>query len=173
MSNDLAEKTTIEKTVDMCRLSTKSNLVKSVLASTQFNDPKEVLAKLITESNMENNEAQIMYYRSGHNNRYNTHRNNSFRGNWRGRPFRQNYSSNNYGSNNNNNNHNDNNRNRGRNFNSNFRGRGRSNNYRNQNNRNHDHRENERYIRVIEEENDHAPSPQRGQNTVQMQARQN
>lgn len=169
MNNELAEKTTIDKTVEMCRLSAKTNLVKSILASTTFNDPKEVMAKLITESNVENNEAQILYYRGNNNQRgkYNNFRGNTngqFRGNWRGR----------------NNGQYNNNGNRGRNFKTNYRGRGRGNqnNHNNHNNngysqnRNRDGQNSSRYVRMIEEENERAPSTQRGQNdTVSMQER--
>lgn len=46
----------------MCRYSARSALVKSVLASAQFNEPKEVLAKFITEVNAESTEAQVLAF---------------------------------------------------------------------------------------------------------------
>lgn len=75
MTEHLAEKTTIEKTVEMCRLSARTNLVKSVLASSTFHTPKEVLAKLVTETTTESGEAQVMYFGRNTSNRQN------FRGN--------------------------------------------------------------------------------------------
>lgn len=171
MSQTLAEKTTIDKTVEMCRLSAKTNLVKSVLASTQFSEPKEVIAKLITESNIENTETQILYYRGTNNQRgrfssFRGNRNDQFNQNWRGRRNR----------NSNFNNNNNNSYNRNRNFQSNYRGRGR-NNFNNRgngqsNSRNTDTQNNTRYMRLIEEENDETPTTQRSiNNTVSMQAR--
>ncbi|XP_055316605.1 putative uncharacterized protein DDB_G0284213 [Sitodiplosis mosellana] len=169
MNQHLAEKTTIDKTVEMCRLSAKTNLVKSILASSDFKEPKEVVEKLIIESNVENNEAQVLYYRGNHQNQrmngFNTFRGNgNYRGNYRG----QNENNRNYN-------------NRNRNTKQNFRGRGRrgyNNQYNNnnhgryQNNRNQDGN-NSRYVRVIEEENDQSPTTQRGQqnNTVSMTER--
>lgn len=47
ITRDKANEMAIEKTVEMCRQSAKSDLVRSVIASTSFNDPKEVIAKLI------------------------------------------------------------------------------------------------------------------------------
>lgn len=79
MTHKLAKRMTIDKTVEMCRLSAKTELVKSVLASTQFNEPKEVLAKLITEAGAENKEAQILNF-----NRTNISHRQNFRGNSRG-----------------------------------------------------------------------------------------
>lgn len=167
MSHALADKTTVEKTVEMCRLSARTNLVKSILASTQFTEPKEVLAKLITESNTENNEAQVLFYRGNMQNRFRGNSNNQYRNNnWRGRQNNQ-YNSHN-------------NSYRGRNFNSfNQRGRGRNTNRNNNpnnrnfnNNRNQNYRNNEnRYVRFMEE-NQEAPRPQRGEeNTVSMSER--
>lgn len=52
----------------MCRLSAKSDLVKSVLTSTHFEKPKEVLSKFITESNMENTESRILRFNRSNNN---------------------------------------------------------------------------------------------------------
>lgn len=65
----------IEKTVEMCRATARSNLVKSVLASSSFNDPKAVIAKLLVETNNETKERQVLNYRSDNNNRFS---NNSF-----------------------------------------------------------------------------------------------
>lgn len=167
MSKELAEKMTIEKTVDMCRLSARTNLVKSVLASTDFKSPKDVLAKLITESTAENSENSILYYNTKNNFRGNFQRN--FRGNnQRGNGYRRNF--NNYYNNNNNNNHNykNNYNNRGKNFhqNNNRGNREHNSNYHNNNNRNNhnNNRNNDRnqYVRVVNQENELTPLSQRG-----------
>lgn len=55
-----ANEISIDKTVELCRKSTTSDLVKSVLASTAFKSPKEVVAKLITESDVSYKEKQIL-----------------------------------------------------------------------------------------------------------------
>lgn len=62
MSMQLAQKTAVKKTIEMCRFSAKSMLVRSVLASTHFEEPKEVLAKFVTESNAESVESQILSF---------------------------------------------------------------------------------------------------------------
>lgn len=163
MSKELAEKMTIEKTVDMCRLSARTNLVKSVLASTDFKSPKDVLAKLITESTAENSENSILYYNTKNNFRSNFQRN--FRGNnQRGNGYRRNF--NNY-YNNNNHNYRNNYNNRGKNFhqNKNKGNREHNSNYHNNNRNNHNNnRNNDRnqYVRVVNQENELTPSSQRG-----------
>ncbi|XP_055307170.1 putative uncharacterized protein DDB_G0286901, partial [Sitodiplosis mosellana] len=150
MTHNLAEKTTIEKTVEMCRLSARTNLVKSILASSEFKEPKEVVAKLITETNTENNEVQILYYTRNNNNgrgRYNNFRGTNWQNrqntNWQNRPNGQYRNNNNYRGNSqrgNNNNRNNNN----------YRGRGKqnysqNNNYQNQQNRNNGNRNNTQF----------------------------
>lgn len=45
-----ATEISIDKTVEVCRKSTNSDVVKSVLAAGTFRSPKEVVAKLITEN---------------------------------------------------------------------------------------------------------------------------
>lgn len=159
INQQLAEKMTIEKTVDMCRLSAKSNLVKSILASTTFSEPKEVVAKLITESTTETNEATIFKYNATYNN--NSYRGRGFQNNQnRNRQFNNRYRYNNRYNNSNHTNGSysgnayNNNRRGG------FRGRrGRKpfnqNNWRQPNN--------DRYVRNITSENDEAPSSHRGQ----------
>lgn len=148
-----ALKMTVKKTVEMCRLSAKSDLVKSVLAATHFDEPKEVLAKFITESNQESSETRILAF-----GRYNP--GNRGKGNFRGN-F-NNYRGNNYNNrsnsfrrnNNFRNNFQNNNRFNTRTFNNrgNFRG-----NYR-QNNNNQNRNQNDRYIRVTVPENQEGPS---------------
>lgn len=57
-----ASEISIDKTVQLCRKSTNSDLVKSVLASTAFKSPKDVIAKLITESDTHVKEQQILRF---------------------------------------------------------------------------------------------------------------
>lgn len=158
--HDVANKMTIDKTVEMCRLSARTPLVKSVLASTKFDEPKEVLAKFITEAATENTEVKILSFRNNNNNRGNRQYNNRGQFNNRGGYNRGNFNNNrNYGYNNQNN-HNNFNRGRGR-------GRGRGGGYRNfngQNNyQNNYGNRNERNVRVIQE-NQLAPTQERGGN---------
>lgn len=80
----VAKTMVIDKTIEMCRSSAKTQLVKSVLASTRFDEPKEVLAKYVVEianENKEVKEAQVLRF-SG----------NRGRGRGRGRGGRGNYS---------------------------------------------------------------------------------
>lgn len=73
-----AEELTVEKTVELCRSNTNSDLVKSVLASSRFESSKLVIAKLITESNLEAKEKQVLTYRSNKNkNHFNRNANNN------------------------------------------------------------------------------------------------
>lgn len=60
MTSAKANEISIEKTVELCRKSTTSDLVKAVLASGNFNSPKEVIAKLIVESDTHVKEQQIL-----------------------------------------------------------------------------------------------------------------
>lgn len=141
-----AQEMTIDKTVELCRASAKSQLVKSVLASTSFKTPNEVVAKLVVEQTTETKEAQILSfktnryksggrgnrnYRGNYNNNNNNNRNVARNGN------NQNYNNNNnrnYSQNNSQNysrNNNNNNNNNGRNFRNNN-SRGRNNNNRQQ-----------------------------------------
>lgn len=48
------------KAVEMCRLSAKTDLVKSVLASTNFTEPSDVIAKYIIETAQEKKERQVL-----------------------------------------------------------------------------------------------------------------
>lgn len=156
--HELAMSMTIDKTVEMCRLSAKSSLVKSVLAATKFTEPKEVLAKFITEANQENSETRILAFgnqntngngnnfRRGRGNFGSNNRGNKNNGNGQNNYFRNNY--------NNNNNQ----------FRGNFRGRrGRGRGYFNNNNNGQNGRNNnERYIRIVQE-NGQGPSYGRAQ----------
>lgn len=64
ISLEKAKQMSVENTVKMCRQSARSDLVKSVLASTSFKDPKEVIAKLITEQTTHEQEKQILAFQN-------------------------------------------------------------------------------------------------------------
>lgn len=60
-SKEKAKEIAIEKTVDLCRKSARSDTVKAVLAASKFSEPKEVIAKMIVEINnlkLDRNDAQ-------------------------------------------------------------------------------------------------------------------
>lgn len=62
-----AQELTVDRTVEMCRASARSDVAKSVLASSSFKDPKEVVAKLLIEMNSENKEKQVLSFRTSQN----------------------------------------------------------------------------------------------------------
>lgn len=64
ISQAKAREMSIDKTVEVCRGAARSDLVKSVLASTKFDSPKEVIAKYVVESATEDKEKQILAYRA-------------------------------------------------------------------------------------------------------------
>lgn len=49
LTKEKARQMTIEKTIDMCRRSARNDIVKSVLSSTSYDTPSEVIAKYITQ----------------------------------------------------------------------------------------------------------------------------
>lgn len=125
MTIDKANEITVEKTVELCRHNTRSDLVKSVLEATPFTNPKDVLAKLVTQVTKVRQEHQILAYKAQFNqkanpnmkngknnsnskpflnnrpnNQHQNNRNNSFHGNFRNNNPRQN--SNNWNRSNNN-----------------------------------------------------------------------
>lgn len=72
-----AQEITIEKTIEMCRKSAKSEAVKAVLSASKFTTPNEVIAKLITEQNMIIQERQTQGDNRTQNQNF---KNNRFRG---------------------------------------------------------------------------------------------
>lgn len=82
MTQVKAHELAIEQTVAVCRLNARSDLVKAILASTAFADPKEVVAKLVVEQTNESKEKQVLAFQNRGNNYSN--RNNFNRGNNRG-----------------------------------------------------------------------------------------
>lgn len=161
--HEKAKEMTVEKTVELCRNAARSDLVKSVLAASRFDSPKEVIAKYLVENATESNEKQILAYkRFNNNNRPNNNNrgnfrnfNNRFNNNGRG-----NFQSNNRGNfqNNNRGNFRNNNRGnfRGNNNNNRFNNNGR-NNYYNNNNRNNNNDNNNRFNNVRYAGNGEAP----------------
>lgn len=151
MPAELAKSLTIEKTIEMCRSSARTQLVKSVLASTHFSEPSDVLAKYVVEvanENRETKEAQVLKFTSN-------------RG--RGRGYSRGYN-NNYNNQNRNYNYQNNGYNRGNSWHNNGRGRGRGRGRGGNYNRGNQNGQNERYVRIFEAENAPAPSQERGEN---------
>jgi len=95
-----AEEMSIEKTVEMCRASARSDLVKAILSSTKFNDPKEVVAKFIVETNAEIKEKQVLAYHP-QSNRFARNGKNFGNGNNQNRIYTNNYNGRNNGNRNN------------------------------------------------------------------------
>lgn len=98
---------TIEKTVELCRQTTHSDVVRSIMGAASFGSPQEVISKFIVENTKDKNEKQVLAFRSqqqrqrvqnrgrgnfrgnGQNQRYQNNRNYNNRydnngGNWRG-----------------------------------------------------------------------------------------
>lgn len=65
-----ANELVIEKTVEVCRRQTKLDSVRSVLASSTFSSPAEVVAKLITEQNTVNKERRENYQNKSFGNKF-------------------------------------------------------------------------------------------------------
>lgn len=82
MPDALAKEYTVKKAIEVCRNSARSNLVKSVLASTHFSSPKEVIAKFVVEIATESKEKQVLSFNA------NRHNNSRGRNNFRGRNYR-------------------------------------------------------------------------------------
>lgn len=167
ISQAKAGEMSIEKTVEVCRSAARSDLVKSVLASTKFESPKEVIAKYIVESSTEEREKQILAYRAyqkqnKRGNRYNGNNNNQTANRGRNNNRNGNGGRNNRYGNGGRNNYNNNSQNRngnGRNgYNENNRGRNQSYNNNGGNRSNNDNNRNVRYT-----ENCEAPQLQLGE----------
>lgn len=67
MPRDLAEREVIKKTKELCRANTQNVTVISVLEATKFENPKEVVACFVIESNKTQQEAQILSLRQFQN----------------------------------------------------------------------------------------------------------
>lgn len=103
-----ANEMTIDKTIEMCRASAKSDVVRSILGAAQFTDPKEVVAKLLVETATDHTEKQVFAFEKYNNNKRNGNNRRNDRRPWRGGRGRYNRSfdsSNGYGGNRNNSNY--------------------------------------------------------------------
>lgn len=144
LTQEKANEMAVDKAIDMCRASARSDLVKSVLASSQFKDTKEVIAKLKVETATDTTEKQVLAYQKYNNNNRSKQ---NYRGNSRG------YNNSNNQNNRNNNNQNNNNNYRGRGG---GRGRGRyknnRDNYRNNYQNNYNNNANVRYVETNQEQ---------------------
>lgn len=148
-----ADEMTIQKTVELCRANTRSDLVKSILASATFGSSKEVIAKMITESNVEVQEKQVLSYNKTSYNRNNKNKYNNYNSNY------------NNNKNTNHSNYNNSNRNRSHNYNKNN---NKSNYYHNQQNNNNRNRNNN-YESIRVAENSEAPQGSQERNLGDVQ----
>lgn len=137
-SIDKAKEITVEKTVEMCRKSAKSDTVKAVLAASSFNEPEEVIAKMIVEINNLKNDKPHASYAHKYNNNHNKN------GNFRNSNGNSNQNRNNRNSNNNSirNHNNSQHRNNSHNSNGSQNNNNYRNNYNNGNNYNNNSRQN-------------------------------
>lgn len=69
----------IDETVAMCKNSARSDYVKSVLASTSYQNPKEVVAKFIIETGNDKTDKQILSYQAGKKPNFKTNNSNDKR----------------------------------------------------------------------------------------------
>lgn len=119
-----ANEMAIKETIKLCKASSKNVLVKSILSSASYTEPRDVIAKYLTETENEKTETKnnILTFRGNSQNRGNYHNNNGYTTQYRNNQYQNRRTFNNY----NHNNYNNFNRNRSYGNNS----------YRNQPNRN-------------------------------------
>lgn len=88
-----AKELTIEKTIEVCRASTRADIVKSILAASKFEDPKEVIAKFIVETDANVSEKQVMAYQTfrAKNAKYGNGNQGNFRGKNGGKRYSNNF----------------------------------------------------------------------------------
>lgn len=90
VTEEKANEMVIDRTIEMCRTSARTDIVKSVISSSQFKSAKEVISKYIIEINRQQKDQQVLAYRSfnknknqnfqqnrNHNNNTNNRRQNS------------------------------------------------------------------------------------------------
>lgn len=139
-SRDKAKEIAIEKTVEMCRKSSKNDTVKAVLAASKFSEPKEVIAKMIVEiNNLKQDKPNNSYaHKFGNNSNKNSGNPNGQQNNrGNGNGFHNNRNNNSNRNNSQNNRYNNNGHNgNGHRSNNNHNNRNSHNNYGNHNNRN-------------------------------------
>ena len=125
ISPNKAQEMVIQKTVEVCRTNARSDLVKAVLASSKFENHKEVVSKFLIEIDTQNHEKQIMAYRSTKFRKQNHYRNNKANNNGNKGNYHKNYYNNGHYSGN------------------------KSNNYKNKNNYKSQNGDNNRAIRCV------------------------
>lgn len=62
ISNEKAIEMSIERTIDLCRANARTDLVKSILEASTFATPKEVVAKLLVQTEKAKHEHQILSF---------------------------------------------------------------------------------------------------------------
>jgi hypothetical protein len=144
ISNSKANEMAIERTIEMCRSSTRSDIVKSVVSSSNFESSKDVISKFLIEITREKKDQQVLAYRNYKPN----YRGNSNRG-YHSRGYNHNNRGKNNYSNNISNNYNNN---FGNNRRPNYR-RGYNNSYNRNNNRNPNN------VRAIHETSENLQNP--------------
>lgn len=77
-SKDKAKEIAVEKTVDLCTKTARSERVQAIIASTKFEEPKEVIAKMIVEINNLKLDKNATASTSRYNNNHNKNSNNRF-----------------------------------------------------------------------------------------------
>lgn len=82
--HDKANEMTVSRVVDTCRQSARNDLVKSVLASSTFESPKDVLSKFVTEVAAQNKDKQFLAFKQQQTPRPYNLNNNRRRGNYSG-----------------------------------------------------------------------------------------
>lgn len=75
ISREKATEMSIEKTVEMCRQSASSS-VRTILAAAKFENPKEVIAKLVTKQTVNEHEMQVLAFKRYENQRKQNWQNN-------------------------------------------------------------------------------------------------
>lgn len=75
-----ANEMSIDKTIEMCRALSRSDVVRSILGASSFDTPKEVIAKYIIETGNDTNEKQVFAYQK-FNNSNNSNKKKSFQNN--------------------------------------------------------------------------------------------
>lgn len=100
VGHEKATEMTIEHTVEMCRKNAKAAESRTVIASSSYKNPKEVIAKLVTEQSKGDESTQISAYGQAKNFNRNRQFQNRGGGRWKNQNYNQNWRNNNHGYNN-------------------------------------------------------------------------
>lgn len=151
VSANKANTMAIDKTIELCRNNTRSDLVKSVLEASTYAVPKDVVAKFVTQIDKSRQEHQVLAYRKTSNQKPTTfNKNNSSHTNRRYSQYNNSHQNHNRGQYSGSQQNRRGNHSRNSSHNSHYRG----------NNRNHNNRSN---IRVTQAENSRAPQEALGE----------